>query len=438
MLDQASHSQLPMPQDKENHEKLIRAAIAYLGKLQHIQSNSTFISNIPCVNTYANDFMLMFGDKIGNIPSAVKKAVLEQHNRTRSRNPQTYLNTTQKDNLELHMNCWEFCFLALYDAGLVTHELLSDLCYILHASNMNRDKEQPLVRALYKDPLEDYKKVSGKHLPNPGDILLFVRENEDVPWHAAICIDEQGAFIDLLGGSTRKRNISKLSATLYLIPLDNVVDNIKHFIGSHKNIQDPPEKITEEALLLELKKTQHRNLLKFDDEKKLKQVNDERAKKQNELYGSLMKAKSQAEKFVKNNQKLSQDIIEGVNQLITTLSDFIGASFEDNVPFLQPNVYDRKLAAIIAIFDTYTHANGIPQLSDISQNIKRIISRNGVQNCCMSQPAIQPLGTNRYSTFSPSQPSNQQKRSNPKLDSKTEKLAEKKDHATMQPNTISL
>ncbi|KTD42212.1 hypothetical protein [Legionella parisiensis] len=263
--------------------KLILAASSYAGKLKHISSSGYYVS-YSFLYTAANDFVLNFCDSIGDIPGPIKQAVSEKF--TASKNKMVPTEQANCDD-QPHLSCWEFCFLALKDIGLVSEKQLDDLCYIVYKINEKsptKEIEITLAHALFNAPLENYRKFSKDSLPAPGDFLLFQKNHASRPYHCSICIDKEGGFIGLNDDECVKQgNVTKYSTlqedctwdpeeddemwapeSVYYVPVSEIARNIQHFIETYQNIialkKTEPRK-TEEKLLEELGETQYEQLV---------------------------------------------------------------------------------------------------------------------------------------------------------------------------------
>ncbi|CDZ76440.1 hypothetical protein BN59_00709 [Legionella massiliensis] len=265
--------------------KLVSSALAYDGKLNHIPSSGYYVVN-AFFYTRANDFVLNFCDSIGEIPQAIKQAVSEKFALSkRATNKAAHVDE------QPHLCCWEFCFLVLNDIGLVSKEQLDELCYIVHKINeksLAQEIEITLLQALFKLPLENYRKfVKGSldSLPSPGDFLVFQKHHMLRPYHASICIDNKGGHIELYDGEcVKKANIaecdnliedgswdpeedSEIDApeSVYYVPVSEVTLNIQSFIARHQDILalkqiEPPKAL--EDIIQELEGTQYAQLVK--------------------------------------------------------------------------------------------------------------------------------------------------------------------------------
>ena len=271
---------------------LVRCAVSYEGKLHHIQSSGYYVS-YAFFYTAANDFLLNFCDSIAEIPEPVKQEASEKFS---SLNDARVIDIETQEIITLgkanrktqpHMNCWEFCFLALNDIGLVSEQQLDDLCYIIYKINTQSETEEiaiTLAQALYTSSIENYRKFSIDSLPSPGDFLLFKKNHMQHPYHAAICIDKEGGYIELNNDKPVKRNnLTNYNDSedvswdpededeemyapekLYYLPVSEVQQNIKKFIHSHRDIlalKDIEPKKTSAELLNELEETQYKQLI---------------------------------------------------------------------------------------------------------------------------------------------------------------------------------
>ena len=190
-------------------------------------------------------------------------------------------------NIQPHFSCWEFCFLALKDIGLVSDKQLDDLCYIVYKINEKNESEEvevTLANALFKLPIESYREFSQDSLPTPGDFSLFQKKHRVRHYYASICIDHEGGFIGLEDGEcVRKGNFTKYDTLkedwswdpeddlemfapehVYYVPVTEVALNIQNFLETHQNVLGLKEiepKKTEDEVLQALKETQYEQLV---------------------------------------------------------------------------------------------------------------------------------------------------------------------------------
>jgi hypothetical protein len=271
---------------------LVRSALSYEGKLQHIQSNGYYVAD-TFLYTAANDFLLNFCDSIGEIPKSIKQEVSEKFSSLKDAmaiDIDTQEIVTIGDvntNTQPFMNCWEFCFLVLKDTGLVSEKQLDELCYIIHKINKQSPTEEvviTLAQALYTSPLKNYRKFSKESLPSPGDFLLFKKNHMEIPYHCSICIDTEGGYIELSSEQcVRKNNLKNYDddleedsewdpeedpefapGKLYYVPVREVRQNIQNFIHHHRNIlalKEMEPKNSSAELLNDLEGTQYEYLV---------------------------------------------------------------------------------------------------------------------------------------------------------------------------------
>lgn len=280
---------------ENTRDSFVRAALTYEGKLQQIPGSGYYVSS----NIYgANDFILNFCDSIGEIPDSVKKAVENKFLKTKQ-NPavnapkERYVN---KNNL--HLSCWDFCFLVLNDIGLVTKNQLDDLCYIIYKTNQKNfpddesndaatDDLLTMAHALFKLPYSNYKDYSSGKLPSAGDLLIYKKFDKNRPYHCAIATDNDGGLIGLEDecvGSENIRDIRTIQSNyemdfedydpiedeiyapgnIYYVPLEQIAKNVCTFIENNIKILalkkiEPKE--PEEKLIKALIHTQHDDLV---------------------------------------------------------------------------------------------------------------------------------------------------------------------------------
>ncbi|WP_298624266.1 hypothetical protein [uncultured Legionella sp.] len=249
----------------------------------HISSSGYYVS-YSFLYTAANDFILNFCDTIGEIPAPIKQAVAEKFISSQTK---TAPNDQRNSGDQPHLCCWDFCFLALKDIGLVSEKQLNDLCYIIYKINeksLTNEVEMTLAHALFKESLDNYRQFSTDSLPAPGDFLLFQKNHASRPYHCSISTDNKGGFIELNDNECVKRGNFTKSCTLqknwtwdpeeddemwapervYYVPVSEVSRNIQHFIETHQNIlalKNTEPKKTEDTLLADLAKTQYEDLV---------------------------------------------------------------------------------------------------------------------------------------------------------------------------------
>lgn len=271
---------------------LVRSALSYERKLQHIQSNGYYVSD-TFFYTVANDFLLNFCDSIGEIPEPIKQEVAEKFSSLKDamvldiENQRIITIGEASISNQPYMNCWEFCFLALKDIGLVSEKELDDLCYIIYKINKQSPTEEmviTLAEALYTSSLENYRKFSKDSLPSPGDFLLFKKNHMQIPYHCSICIDTEGGYIELNREQcVKKNNLTNYDdleedsewdqeehddmfapGKLYYVPVSEVRQNIQNFIHRHRYIlalKEIEPKETSAQLLNALEGTQYEQLV---------------------------------------------------------------------------------------------------------------------------------------------------------------------------------
>lgn len=167
----------------------------------------------------------------------------------------------------MRMCCWQFCIFVLFEAGIFSSEEISRLLSLLP----NRIENLP--DAFLKGPISGYREVTLDNPVQPGDILLFVRDNEKKPNHAAICVNNQ-TMIELapiwtdrgFDWSVHQHNIYYTTCEkIYCIPADEAIQNIDQHLKSNANA--PPNlgnpKISENEFLKEIQYSQYRDLIKM-------------------------------------------------------------------------------------------------------------------------------------------------------------------------------
>lgn len=164
------------PKTSENiGEKIIKAASLYDGKLQHISSNGYYVT-AGLTSPFANDFILNFCDSIGEIPQQIKEEVARKFQVMKNSPTNTPVVARERSDENLHLCCWDFCFLVLNDVGIVTEQQIDDLCYIIYMKNKELDEEDnnqlTLADALL-NPDSAYQAYASDNLPSPGDLLVF-------------------------------------------------------------------------------------------------------------------------------------------------------------------------------------------------------------------------------------------------------------------------
>lgn len=126
-------------------EKLVRAALLYEGKLQHISSSGHYVSS-GLVSAFANDFILNFCDSIGAIPPQIKEEVAGKFRLMKESQKNTNVVNRERSDTNPHLSCWDFCFLTMKDIGIVTEQQIDDLCYIIYTTNqLNQQKMKKII-----------------------------------------------------------------------------------------------------------------------------------------------------------------------------------------------------------------------------------------------------------------------------------------------------
>lgn len=312
-------------------DKLVQAAIAYEGKLNWIGSKGEYN---PGDNNIADDFMLLFGDSANLIPSNLKQVVAEKYQLIKAK---SLKESNYNDNggivNNLSMNCWEFCLLALMDADIVSKEQISKITNIINVERENGNSGLSLVHALYQNPVESYKSFNKECLPNKGDILLFFPENNlTEPCHAAMCINNEGGYIELNGDIFQAGNVqrnsfinnpeSKYSASkIFYIPASSIQENVVNFIEKYKEGLNTQSKKTPKEILDWLKHSQYRDVLMSKAEQELEDQQDAKMKLINELCGGLVVLKENVNKFLNENKDISLELKEKIVLLDQTIDE---------------------------------------------------------------------------------------------------------------------
>ena len=176
-----------------NGQKIVDTALTLIGRFNWCSSSGgRFSYSDPVEGLIANDFSIFFSPGRAVVPKYIQDAV-----------KQKYLNAVNTEIVptrenQMRMCCWEFCVFVLFQAGLVSSEKIARLLTFIP----NRIKELP--DALAQSPFSQYREVTVDDPAQPGDLLLFVRNRDYYPWHAAICLKDH-TFIELMYGWTDKR-----------------------------------------------------------------------------------------------------------------------------------------------------------------------------------------------------------------------------------------
>ena len=170
------------------------------------------------------------------------------------------------DENQMRMCCWEFCVFVLFQAGLVSSEKIARLLTFIP----NRIKALP--DALVQRPFSQYREVTVDHPAQPGDLLLFVRNRDCYPWHAAICLKDhthielmcswtdKGRYYSVKQLETRFYNEEKI----YCVPVDEAVQNIDRLLeaNAHLSFDDLPQEMPENEFINTIRNSQYRKLIK--------------------------------------------------------------------------------------------------------------------------------------------------------------------------------
>ena len=206
-----------------SRSKLMREANKYTGKMSWVPESQ--------VGWYRNrggvlsDLKLMYWSSAGDV-FRVSQKIFERRTRI--------LTYDQNHHEKMKMCCWEFCWLSLLDAGLITPEQMNQLQFIAaHLGN-------PSVDAMYfhRNTLQRF---SATNTPRPGDMIFYFRVGNY--WtgsqleigHASIYMGS-GDCIELDHGTPRcgiKAVPLHGSYTVYFVRLDDVIRNLESYIEFH-------------------------------------------------------------------------------------------------------------------------------------------------------------------------------------------------------------
>lgn len=123
---------------------IVSVAESLVGKMQWIRSNGFIVTGA----NEANDFHLRY-QKV-NLPEIIQKVVQKKFE---------MLRTPEEPTHRLKMNCYEFCYFVLMEAGVLSEEMV---CTLL------KTDEQMVLRLLaplHKNPID--------RIPKPGDLILY-------------------------------------------------------------------------------------------------------------------------------------------------------------------------------------------------------------------------------------------------------------------------
>jgi hypothetical protein len=290
-------------------ERVIASAISYLDKLRWIPTNISFSSFDLCEGPLTNDFMFLFGKEVAEIPANLKAYAL--HKKARA-----IMATSADDLLDdapLQMNCWSFCFMVLADANIISQAQIEHICRIIHLG----DNKIDLVETLYlfaKDTLRTYTKESP---PAAGDIILFKKDKQPRPYHAAIAINDDGKYMELFTLGATIAEIKKWDdETILFLPLSEVRNNIQKFIESNQETlsKDHEQKITQEKILEEVRYSDY--YLAFTFEQHMSLLPDQTIKVINELLLNKILTQNEVVQFLRTRKQRDANATHHLAELL--------------------------------------------------------------------------------------------------------------------------
>lgn len=249
-------------------ERIVAAGAKYLDRMLWTIDAERIVSDIPGEKQpVANDFKLLFWKSYGKLPERVQARVLEKYERTRDPNRINIAYTEDMEQLrrenELRMCCWEFCYLALMDAGVVTEDQMDTLCILVEVIERQAQQHFCIADAWYKGDLYEHKTIqqSGQS-PSPGDLLIFSRQSR--PIHAGISLGGEDMMDLSYSRGVAKGKYTEIKGYLiYSFPCGSIATNIKNFIHENRifyTFYSAFPKCEEEMAEL-LAESQYRNLL---------------------------------------------------------------------------------------------------------------------------------------------------------------------------------
>lgn len=268
--------------------KILQQAESFLYKGRFIWiADKTGLYRICNKNDLSNDFKLRYWTSGADIPLEIKAAVKKKFKELEK--PSANLNKLDRNERAI-MCCYDFCYLTLIKAGVVSKEQMDDL-FCIAAASIKRDHEDSYVttaQALYANEINRLYAVDAEHTPSQGDVVAFKREGHRTPFHYAIWAGEN-SFIELndeafwptekltdfnfiIKESTPQRDwpneiyyCKRREApvdsddVMYYIPQSEIAKNVADFIQNNKEKwSEIEDKFTEQSFLSSLYWSQYK------------------------------------------------------------------------------------------------------------------------------------------------------------------------------------
>lgn len=264
-------------------QKIVEAASKYLNKLKWKMENGNDI----LFRRLASDFRLLFWKSKVTLPKYLQDRLQEKYDHARNPDSLPYqdfridfeaaYNTRSSyecDETELRMNCWEFCYLVLVDAGIITPQQVDHICSILEIKSRERDNHLYLPSALIRGKLADNQKITARVGAHPGDILLFAKREPQsqseilVPRHVVISLGND-QYLELQSCEVSEDASQKVSQKtlndefiIYRIPCEEIAANIDRFIQENKHLlRGLPPPMSEAETVEMLRETQYKYVI---------------------------------------------------------------------------------------------------------------------------------------------------------------------------------
>ncbi len=225
-------------------QNVIICAKKYIGHIRHTPTDACFESFTMLEGTVVHDFRILFSK---NIPPVLLKTTnhpIQTHEYiplVQKKREDAVLGTAPiAREQQLRMNCWEFCLLALMDAGVLEKEQIEKLCKICTGG-----PGFTLVDAFQPEKATRVTEHNIKEL-KCGDMLFYIRTDrlENRIYHTAIFMEENKCIENMWSkkhsetvhenildlGPFEQNSLPSFPKMVYFLPLEKVRVNIEAFI----------------------------------------------------------------------------------------------------------------------------------------------------------------------------------------------------------------
>lgn len=179
-----------------------------------------------------SDFKLMYWKSGANVPKNISSKVARKIEKM-----------TLKEENKLRMCCWDFCYLALSKANLITEEQMNALIHIGAVSKKNNDPLLSLPGALIDGDWANSNTFTDSIYPLPGDIVLIKYRWGEIDKIGHVMINSgPGTFYELDDGVFGEKDFNKNRFLKFNLPtyrwvsLQNIPNNIASFINRNHHL----------------------------------------------------------------------------------------------------------------------------------------------------------------------------------------------------------